>query len=113
MLKGEQGETWDTLSQEEKDNQIAERKQQSQIQSLAQFMSPDVLLDLIQAHPQAFSLMDRYSMDYAEALINAGVIVLTNKWGENAKKAFKTLINSLFANSGLNTFNSQQIELLL
>jgi hypothetical protein len=52
-------------------------------------------------------------MDYAEALISAGVIVLTNKWGENAKKAFKTLINSLFANSGLNTFNSQQIELLL
>mgnify|MGYP006874683901 CR=1 FL=1 len=51
-------------------------------------MSPDVLLDLIQAHPQAFGLMDRYSMDYAEALINAGVIVLTNKWGENAKKAF-------------------------
>ena len=50
-------------------------------------MSPNVLLDLIQAHPQAFSLMDRYSMDYAEALINAGVIVLTNKWGENAKKA--------------------------
>jgi hypothetical protein len=31
MLKGEQGEAWDTLSQEEKDNQIAERKQQSQI----------------------------------------------------------------------------------
>lgn len=113
MLKGEQGEIWDILSQEEKENQIAERKQQSQIQSLAQFMSPDVLLDLIQAHPQAFSLMDRYSMDYAEALINAGVIVLTNKWGENAKKAFKTLINSLFANSGLNTFNSQQIEILL
>jgi uncharacterized cysteine cluster protein YcgN (CxxCxxCC family) len=31
MLKGEQGEAWDALSQEEKDNQITERKQQSQI----------------------------------------------------------------------------------
>jgi hypothetical protein len=113
MLKSEHGEDWDSLSEEEKQQLIEQRKNAVTLENLAKFLNPSVLVELIQAHPEAFSLMDRYNIDYAEQLINKGVINFTNTWGEQSKKAFKTLINALFANSGLTTFNSQQIELLL
>ena len=63
--------------------------------------------------PNAFSLADRYNIDYASQLENTGIITLDPNLTPEQQKVVRTLINSEFANVPLSTLSKENIQILL
>lgn len=70
------------------------------------------LVELIKAHPRAFTLAQRLGVDYASKLINEDAIELTG-WNSEQEKVLRQMINKEFAQSHLVEFNAENIAAII
>ena len=113
MLKAEDEAAWSAKSDQEKAVAKQERLD-SYLQELSRSLNPTNLTQLIAQDPKSFTILLRYSMDYAKALQDAKIIDIDNlSINDKQKRLLKQAINNVFANSTLTTFDKEQVIELL
>lgn len=110
----------DKLNEQEKQQYI----QSARYAAILSAISPQQMVKLIQSSPQSFSLMERFSMDYASIVkeIFSEIKTVAEDGTEQkisfssldgkTQKIIESLINSTFANNPVHAYTSDQVLLL-
>ncbi len=113
MLQEQMGESYNDLTDEQKKTALAELREKT-LQDLIREFNVDHLLDMIRENPKAFSNSERYAIDYAQQLFDAGIIsVNEHDYTDEQIKILKDLINTEFINTPLTIFSLNALKQII
>lgn len=71
------------------------------------------LVNILKAHPKAFSLNQRLNIDYATKLIEQGALEIEEGWNEEQQKIVKELINKEIVSAHISEFNAENLQAII